>query len=151
MYLRITILLIFLANLIGCVTTHYGNYAVAPESFNKEMANDTAKQLVALYPPARTRLVFKQPNKDLYGTSLVASLRAKGYSVVETQEKGIKFSVRAPSASSIFGIDLCYVVDSPIRNKLYRVTVILGHQSISRAYTLQNGSIVPIGYWVRKE
>ena len=34
---------------------------------------------------------------------------------------------------------------------LYRLTLMVGNQSITRPYLAQNGTFAPAGYWVRKE
>lgn len=143
MSLKQGFILLFAINLTGCA--HYGNFAAAPVSLNQAMANDSARQLVVLYPPARTQLNVKQPIRDPYGLSLIKSLRLKGYSVMEAQT-----SHRA-SGKGHHGLDFRYVVDSPIKGRLYRVTIRIGQQSISRAYVAQNGLTTPLGVWVRKE
>ncbi|WP_028389217.1 hypothetical protein [Legionella fairfieldensis] len=144
----ITIVLISCLNLIGCVT-QYGNYASTSNLFNKTMANDAVSQLIRLYPPAHTRFTLKQPIKDSFGLSLVSLLRTKGYSVVEVTTRPLNNTLIIPTASS--GIDLFYLVDSPIKNRLYRVTLMVGQQSLSRPYLVHNNQLVASGYWVRKE
>ena len=52
-------LALLVVGLAGCATTApstYGNFTQsAPAAFNQTMADDAAKQLVAVYPPASTR------------------------------------------------------------------------------------------------
>jgi len=155
------LVVIGLIGLVGCSTIGpYGNYAAASLDVNKTMADATMTQLAALYPPAHTRFNLKQPITDAYGTALVTALRGKGYSLME-------FSPQAKSASSALtlaaasapattattpGFDLRYVVDAPESMSLYRVTVQVGAQSISRAFVVAtNGKLYPAGAWVRKE
>ncbi|OLL27275.1 conjugal transfer protein TrbH [Burkholderia sp. SRS-W-2-2016] len=154
-----------LAGLAGCATTGpYGNYAAASLDANKTMADATVAQLVTLFPPAHTRLNLKQPATDAYGAALVTSLRDKGYSVLEfapqAQPASAASAASAPAAASNApatkatapGFDLSYVVDSPEAMSLYRVTVQVGAQSISRAFVVAtNGKLYPAGAWVRKE
>ena len=71
--------------LAGCASTApYGNFATHPPAgLEERIAADTVKQLVALYPPARTRFHLGQPTPDAYGSALVEALRAKGYALEE--------------------------------------------------------------------
>ena len=49
------------------------------------------------------------------------------------------------------GLSLRYIVDAPDGLNLYRVTVMIGSQSLSRAYTAENKFVSPAGAWARKE
>lgn len=152
-----------LAGLAGCATQGpYGNYAAASLDANKTMADATVAQLVSLYPPAHTRLNLQQPTKDAYGAALLTALRDKGYSVLEYSPQPQAAPVTSASdaatanalaaATSMPGFPLRYVVDSPESMSLYRVTVQVGAQSISRAFVVAtNGKLYPAGAWVRKE
>lgn len=130
--------------LAGCASTApYGNFATHPPAgLEERIAADTVKQLVALYPPARTRFHLGQPTPDAYGSALVEALRAKGYALVEFKEA-------APATVS--GLSLYYVLDAAASPNLYRVTVTVGQKSLSRAYLAQNDRVAPAGAWVRKE
>lgn len=132
----------------GCVANSnsrpsydYGDFISqsAATELRETLVTDTVKQLVSLYPPASTRFDLTQPVADLYGAQLVQSLRQNGYALSES----------APSTNAQ-GLILRYVVDSPEEN-LYRVTLQLGSQSLSRAYQTQNEKISPAGAWVRRE
>jgi hypothetical protein len=46
---------------------------------------------------------------------------------------------------------LRYVLDQAGDSNLYRLTLMVGNQSITRPYLAQNGTFAPAGYWVRKE
>ena len=159
-------LALLLVGLAGCTTNAlYGNFAGAPLDLNQKLADATVSQLVALYPPAQTRFNLKQPTTDAYGASLVDSLRAKGYALLELapQVAGqggpqAAASAAAPQAASQpvaagepGGLDLRYIVDAPPTTNLYRVTVLVGQESISRAFVLQNGAVVPAGAWAHKK
>jgi hypothetical protein len=152
-----------LAGLAGCATQGpYGNYAGVSLDANKTMADATVTQLVSLYPPARTRFNLQQPTTDAYGAALLTALRDKGYSVLEYSPQAQSAAAMSASdaatanaltaATSTPGLALRYVVDSPESMSLYRVTVQVGPQSISRAFAVAtNGKLYPAGAWVRKE
>lgn len=143
----------------GCTSMQYGNYSAAPVAFNKAMATDTATHLSKLYPPALTRWNMAQQSDDAYGIALIAALRARGYSVSEyapdsgrvVQAQGT--SHLASNQSVRPGVELRYVVDSLAPTApLYRVTVLMGTQAISRAYIPQKGgTVIGAGSWARKE
>lgn len=141
----VLLLTLAISTLSGCVTTEQGNFNSAPVSLAQTLAKDSANQLAMLYPPARTRFELNQPNQDPFGRALEGSLRQKGYSLGQTQ------SVSRSIKSSALGMPLNYLVDEPIKQSLFRVTLLLGSQSISRAYKLKNGILTPAGFWVRKE
>jgi hypothetical protein len=130
--------------LAGCASTApYGNFATHPPAgLEERIAADTVKQLVALYPPARTRLHLGQPTPDAYGSALVEALRARGYALMEFKEA-------APATAP--ALSLHYVLDAAASPNLYRVTVTVGQKSLSRAYLAQNDRVAPAGAWVRKE
>jgi len=130
--------------LAGCASTApYGNFATEPPAgLEERIVADTVKQLVALYPPARTRFHLGQPTPDAYGSALVEALRARGYALVEFKEA-------APATA--LGLSLHYVLDAAASPNLYRVTVTVGQKSLSRAYLAQNDRVAPAGAWVRKE
>ncbi|MEA9443868.1 conjugal transfer protein TrbH [Candidatus Fukatsuia symbiotica] len=158
MYKKVMLLMVSLAALSGCTSNGgYGNYAAAPVHLNQKMAQDTVAQLLTLYPPAQTHLCLKQPIQDTYGATLVVALRAKGYSLMEyTTPK----RTRRPQASVVAAaphpdlryLDLHYIVDAPKSTDLYRVTLQIGNQSISRVFTLTpEGKLYPASAWIRKE
>ena len=134
--------------LAGCASTApYGNFATHPPAgLEERIAADTVKQLVALYPPARTRFHLGQPTPDAYGSALVEALRAKGYALVE-----VKASPQEAAPATAPGLSLHYVLDAVASPNLYRVTVMVGQKSLSRAYLAQNNRVAPAGAWVRKE
>lgn len=134
--------------LVGCATNtpYYGNYLKPSEvAVNKEMAVDTAKQLSATYSPAATRIDLKQPASDEYGGTLIKLLRAKGYAVAEYNPANTK-------ATSITNqhINLQYIIDQVPTANLYRTTLLINNQPLSRVYTAQNGALRPAGAWVKR-
>lgn len=140
------LLIVTLATLSGCTTTHESSNGEAPVSLTQIIAKDSARQLAALYPPARTHLELKQSSTDLFGRSLVDSLRQKGYSLAEAGTNGQRSTTKATSE-----VPLSYVMDNPIKNSLYRVSIRVGGQSISHAYILKNGKLYPVGFWMNQE
>ena len=145
-------LLFLLAGLAGCASIElYGNFlgANAPATLNERLAADTVKQLTVLYPPASTRFDLGQPTPDAYGSALVESLRIKGYAILEFEPDEAAPTDSPDTAGP--GLSLHYVLDAPASTNLYRVTVMVGSQSLSRAYVAQNDTVAPAGAWVRKE
>ncbi|MFC5460737.1 conjugal transfer protein TrbH [Massilia niabensis] len=142
-------LVLLLASLAGCAgpkAAANGNFAKASPAVDKKVADDAVKKLAGLYPPAITRFDLQQVAADSFGTSLVATLRAQGYALLE------------PKSASKSGADLkngnrtlSYVFDQPSGTELYRITLTIGDQSLSRVYLAKDGSVAPAGYWVRKE
>ncbi|MGP5477586.1 conjugal transfer protein TrbH [Pseudomonas helleri] len=144
----------FVIILGGCASNSpYGNYSSAPSTYNKKMADDTVSHLVTMYPPALTLLNIKQPTEDAYGTALIDLLRSRGYAVSEySADNQNNASTNLPIPVNA-GLDLHYVVDSlaPTVN-IYRIMILLGNQTISRAYIPQNnGTVAAAGSWTHKE
>lgn len=152
---KIAFLAVLAIGLAGCATigpaTTYGNFTQSvPAAFNQTMADDAAKQLVAVYPPASTQLDLQHATQDAFGVALVESLRIKGYAILEFKPTAQVASIvtNEPANTSK---PLRYVVDQAESN-LYRLTLLVGNQSLTRAYaTAQNGALYPAGAWLRKE
>ena len=132
----------------GCAAPgQRGFYAKAlSPAHSAEMAEDTARQMLALYPPASTYLSLKQPTADPFGTALVGQLRGKGYALAEAENSKAQSNATVMAA---VGADFGYVVDK-IDADSYRVTATVGHESISRVYSASNDRLSPLGYWVRR-
>jgi hypothetical protein len=105
------------------------------------------QQLATLYPPAKTRFELQQPTPDVFGQSFVKSLRERGYALLEFDPARAKAQVPAETP----GLPVRYVLDQGGDSKLYRLTLMVGNQSISRPYLAQGSTLAPAGYWVRKE
>ncbi|EPG9766465.1 hypothetical protein M0K88_004709, partial [Escherichia coli] len=125
---------------------------------NQALAADTAKQLVAVYPPALTRLNVDQETNDAYGQALIKWLRLKGYAVQEMHvDPAASFFKKLGSPSTALTpkgtreLKLRYLVDVSPSDQLYRVTVQVGTQSLTRAYLSQDNTVRPAGTWTRKE
>lgn len=133
---------------ITACTSPYGNYAKVTDRYNTQMADDTANELVALYPPASTHLVLLQPAGDAYGIRLVSTLRKSGYAIEETEETNSTpdAALHVPTAA----LPIHYTVDT-IGGRLYRVTISMGEHLISRVYNITGQGMLAAGAWTRKE
>ena len=131
----------------------YGNYTVAPAAFDQKVASDAIRQLVALYPPARTRFKITQTTSDAFGMALIAGLREKGYAVMETKADGAAAvrTIDAVGGTDTGELALRYLLDQSAAGDLYRLTLAIAQQQLSRAYLVQNGTPYAAGAWVRKE
>ena len=148
---------------------HHGladGFVENPTGLNQQkIANDTIEQITSLYPPAKTRFEIKQATPDAFGTALVRGLRDKGYALLEFDPETAKAAQRTSSRPNEsapevkvktpvqqgFGLPIYYVFDQFSGTNMYRVTVMVGNESITRPYAQENGTVVPMGYWVRKE
>ena len=148
--------------LAGCISPSPYGYLVngaAPPQMPEKLAQDTVMRMETLYPPAHTYLALTHPATDPYGLALIEALRGKGYGVMDyrvntriTPSTRDDMSVAAqPSVSREVGLPFGYVVDGPFEPRLYRVTVFIGSQSLSRAYLMDEQAIAQAGAWVRKE
>lgn len=149
--MRKIILVMLLAALVGCANrpkpAGYGSFAAAANpAGGQKMADDVVTKLVTLYPPAVTRFNLQHAAADPFGTLLVARLRAKGYALQE-----FKAAPKRGDADKGSSRALAYVFDQPTGTDLYRVTVTIDEQSLSRVYQAKDGSVAPASYWVRKE
>lgn len=147
----------------GCATTSqspYGNFVQSAALDQQKLAADAVQQLATLYVPARTRLELQQPTPDPFGQALVKTLRDKGYALLEFTPAGAPAQASASASSPPSpaetpavprSLPLRYVLDQAGDSNLYRLTLMVGSQSITRAYLAQNGVFAPAGSWVRKE
>jgi hypothetical protein len=140
------LILLAMVGLEGCVTADYGNYtAQTPHTLNTTLLTDTVKQIEALYPPASTQLNIGQAiqNNDPFGAGLIATLRNHGYAVQDYSEQPL----------SNKGIKLLYLLDVPTTTDqaLYRVKIRVGDNTLTRAYVMQNDTVIPAGAWTRRE
>ena len=147
----LTIAVLIAINLTGCASKPtpaiYGNFIPPTAAADgKMMAEDVAKKLVALYPPASTRINLQQTTTDTFGAALVSALRTKGYALAE-----FKSQPAADGPVKTGDIAIAYLLDQPLDPGQYRVTVYINTQSISRIYQSKDGDTAPAGYWIRKE
>jgi hypothetical protein len=140
--------ILLLAGLAGCATiskqASYGSFvAGASAADQKIVVDDVVKKLVASYPPARTRLNSQHATTDAFGTELLAAMRTKGYALGEYKSR--------PAVAQAGSYTFAYVFDQPAGTGLYRVTLFINNEALSRAYETKDGAITPAGSWVRKE
>ena len=148
--------------LAGCVGPSPYGYLVSvtvPPQMPQRLAQDTVMRMEALYPPAHTHLALSHPATDAYGVALIEALRRKGYGVMESRvttrmnpstRDDMPVAVQ-PAVSHKGGLPFGYVVDGPFEPRLYRVTVFIGSQSLSRVYRMDQHVFAQAGAWVRKE
>lgn len=160
--MRAPLIIAALLAISGCGTSDrstspfgYFNPVPVPE-FDQYLAEDAAKKLTALLPPATTKLDLLQPCQDAFGKSFVSLLRAKGYAVQESTNSTADKQERAPATASssntaLGSIPINYLLDTIDTPVLYRLTLRIGDQSLSRAYQPQGASIHPASAWIRRE
>ena len=151
---KIIIAALFVLALGGCATTgQYGNFVPPTAAVDQQqLAREAVQQLAVLYPPAKTRLELQQATPDAFGQALVLTLRERGYALLEFNPASAKAQATAASEpASPAALPLRYVLDQAGDSNLYRLTLLVGHQSITRPYLVQDGSFAPAGCWVRKE
>ncbi|PWF55364.1 conjugal transfer protein TrbH [Massilia glaciei] len=145
------LLVLLMVGLAGCASSKaprvpFGSFVQTPVAADdKAIADDVVKKLAALYPPAKTRFNLQHATPDAFGTSVVAALRAKGYALAEVKQGA---RAAAPAAGEQA---LAYVIDQPLDAGLYRVTLLVNSQTLSRVYQSSGGAVAPAGAWVRKE
>ena len=153
---------LLLAWLAGCAAPApkplYGNFVQsAPAALNQRIADDAVKQLVSVYPPARTRFELQHDTPDPFGALLADGLRTKGYALLEytpspAQAKAVEQAQPLDQAAKQpASLPLRYVVDQAGGSNLYRLTLLVGAQRLTRAYMTQDDQVNPAGAWARKE
>ena len=153
---KLACITLLIASLAGCATrdadtsSAYGNFVQnSPAACDQKMAEDAVKRLVAMYPPARTRFDLQQSTSDAFGTALVASMRGKGYALMEykpapgsqdlaTPNGQRPVPAKAPAAGAIAKptaatLSLRYILDLDQGSNLYRVTLLVDNQTLTRA------------------
>jgi hypothetical protein len=143
---KVMLILLAMVGLEGCVSAEYGNFTShTPPALNTMLLTDSVKQLEALYPPASTQLNIGQviENTDSFGAGLISTLRNHGYAVQDYREQPL----------STKGIRLQYLLDVPAitEQALYRVKIRVGNNTLTRAYVVQNDTVIPAGSWTRRE
>ena len=150
---KVTFLALLLAGLCGCATTQsrYGNFLPpTPAAYHKTMAEDAVKQLLILYPPASTRFDLQQTTPDMFGTTLVETMRVKGYALLESNPE-LPARRSNKTQNSPTGTSLRYILDQVNSLNLYRVTLLIGNQAMTRAYRVQDSTVHPGGLWSHQE
>ena len=135
-----SVLMVIVLLMAGCAVKTEQNFNFAPnltQVEQQQIVSDTVKKLAELYLPAKTRLSF-QANEDTFGVLLVHDLREQGYAIDEAQN--------TPNDPS--GLQVRYILDQA--DDLYRMTVMIGSDSLSRPYSEENGVLIAAGFWVHK-
>ena len=138
------IVILFCCFIVGCTTqAKTGNFAKKEvKNFYLSMqtiSTETVDKLSDIYPPAKSRLRLKTPDKhDYFGIFFLNNLRNKGYAVLEGDN---------------FGNENYYFVDYVIRNSkenntTYNVIINIGNSTLSRVYIVdKKGDLVPNSSW----
>ncbi|CZP19175.1 conjugal transfer protein TrbH [Legionella pneumophila] len=124
--------------LSSCASMRYGNFTESSQNKDIYLAKDAISQLTRVYPPARNTFCISQKICDGFGIKLIQEMRKKGYGVVE--------NVYPRNKANFF-----YVVDETEPGRLYRVSLYIGPQTLSRVYAKTNGKLTPISPWSHKE
>ena len=150
MFVFVAVLALALA---GCATTSpYGNYLQSATVDQQKLAGEAVKQLATFWPPARTRFELQQATPDAFGAALVAAMRESGYALLEFNPAAAPAKASAEAAPDAEApVSLGYVLDQAGAPNLYRLTLTVGNQSISRLYREQDGELAPAGYWAHQE
>jgi hypothetical protein len=148
--IKLTLAAMAVLALAGCATTsQYGNYLPSATIEQQSgFASEAVKQLAKRWPPAKTRLELKQATPDAFGIALVKGLRESGYAILEYSPK----QTEDPSITEANILPLRYALDQIGSDdaNIYRLTLLVGNESLTRPYIEQNGSVIP-GYWTHKE
>jgi hypothetical protein len=143
-----TILVIVAAAMMlgGCAQQQrVGNFADLNSTVvQADLVSDATKQLMVLYPPAKTHFDIRQPTTDPFGAGLIERMREKGYAIEESNKT-------SKTDAPVKGVQLRYVLDRLDAESLYRITLLVGSQSLSRAYVVADGTVTPAGSWTRQE
>lgn len=133
---KLTILFLTLL-LSSCASLHYGNFTQASSSRDIFLAQDAASQLTRVYPPAQNIFCIGQKLSDGFGMALIHKMREKGYGIME----------HCPKQKANF----FYVVDEIKQSSLYRVSLYIGSQTLSRVYVKTKEQLLPFSPWSHKD
>jgi len=150
---KVTFIALLLVGLCGCATTQsrYGNFLPpTAAAYHKTMAEDAVKQLLNLYPPASTRFDLQQTTPDMFGTTLVETMRVKGYAFLESNPE-LPLRRSNETQNSPAGTSLRYILDQVNSLNLYRVTLLIDNQAMTCAYRVQDSTVHPAGLWSHQE
>lgn len=148
-------------SLSACSTVgHFGNHLSEEDQASELVFSRAAiSKIEELYAPAKVQFQLKHPAEDSFGQQLIKGLREKGYALVEhvpppafsleeTEPEQPKATIAGYSTREL---PLQYILDRPGQSDLYRLSLLIDGQALSRAYVLQNDKLYPAGQWVRQE
>lgn len=132
----LTILAVLL--LSGCAGLRYGNFT--PDAADKDhfLAGDAVSQITRIFPPARNTFCLRQKVCDGFGKALIQGLREKGY--------GIRENICSKNEANFY-----YVLDETEPHRIFRVSLYIGPQTLSRAYSVAGKNTFPVTPWSFKE
>lgn len=131
-------LLLLVVLLSSCASMRYGNLTDLAPNKDVYLAQDAVSQLSRVYPPTQNTFYIHQQINDGFGIHLIREMRKKGYGIIE--------NVQARQKANFF-----YVVDMLAAKPLYRVSLYIGSQTLSRVYAKTRGKLEPVSPWSRKE
>ncbi|HAT3986283.1 TPA: conjugal transfer protein TrbH [Legionella pneumophila] len=134
---RLSLLLLMIL-LSSCTTLRYGNFTAPSEGRNIYLAQDAVQQLTRIYPPAQNTFCLNQKVTDGFGRSLLHEMRKKGYGLIENAQPRQK-------------ANFFYVVDEIEPSQLYRVSLYINSQALSRLYESRKNQLAPVSAWSHKE
>lgn len=130
-----------------------------PSADTTVLAKDTMERMLALYPPAKTRLHLQHPAADAFGSQLLSSLREQGYAVAEytppLKKNNGAASGFAPLPSNDASVNYVFAYALDDTNGETRLSLRVGEDSMSRLYARHEGedgtfSFIPIADWTRR-
>jgi hypothetical protein len=157
---KISFLLALTLTVAGCVTTNtsgYGNFVESKTIDQTMLAKNALETLKSIYPPALTKFQMQHAHTDVFGVTLVNGLRDHGYSLMEYKpgesavKPGCGFKPEAPliqAKEQPEMLPVCYILDEA--NNVFRLTLLVGAESLTRPYVERESEPQPVGYWVRK-
>ena len=140
----VLVMAICLSSLTACVTTKQQENVnlidLASDGYykiNEALSEDSVKMIEKNFPPAHTKFFNRSPNEqlktDVYGATLVKTLRKKGYAVsavADDEYKYLRYTVSQPNADT------------------YQVVLNIGSEQFCRSYVKhKNNSVVPLSSW----
>ena len=131
-------LLLLIVLLSSCTTMRYGNFTAPSAGRNVYLAQDAVQQLTLIYPPAQNTFCINQKITDGFGQILVHEMRKKGYGVIE--------NIQPRQRANFF-----YVVDEIEPGQLYRVSLYINNQALSRFYASNKNQFAAVSVWSHKE
>lgn len=131
-------LILLMILLSSCTTMRYGNFTAPSEGRNISLAQDAVLQLTRIYPPTQNTFCLNQKVTDGFGMNLVHEMRKKGYGVIE--------NVQPRQRANFF-----YVVDEIEPGQLYRVSLYINNQALSRLYESRKNQLATVSTWSHKE
>lgn len=139
--MRLLFVAIVISLCAGCAS-QYGSTVKNNSDANEIIAIDSLKKLAELYLPAKTTFSLAHPvsEKDIFAQTLISGLRDRGYAVEEFK-KGI----------SPTGVPLRISLDELRGEELFRVSLLVDDQVITRAYRNDAGLITQASAWAFKE